>query len=159
MKSWLPFVVLCVFASLTAVTKEGKSARKPNNGTEPFEQVQLCDGTAALGNEGGSTSASALINLFSDPENQKKCELALAFQYSYGNNRGLKLGRHQMFSVMPVQLGKTECELKEGPKLIGKGGKTTTLISVTVKGEVIVDGKPSESQVLIKDCKVTSTGY
>ncbi len=148
MKSWLPLVVLCVFASLNAVTKEEKHIRQPNN--DFFSQVQICEGTEALGNEGQGVGASAMVNVYNDSSGsgQKKCDLGLAYGYEYGNNRGLKLGKQQPFNVFSVNPGKTDCVVKE------ENGQ----ISITVS-KAVRPGSKRTGKILIENCKVTESGY
>ena len=148
MKSWLPLVVLCVFASLTAVTKEEKTARQPSN--DFFAQVQICEGTEALGNEGQGVGVSAMINVYNDPagSGQKKCDLGLAYGYEYGNTRGLKLGKQQPFNVFSVNPGKTECVVKE------ENGQLLVTVAKAVR-----PGSKRAGKVLVENCKVTDLGY
>lgn len=148
MKSWIPLLVLFVFASLNAVTKEEKATRKPNN--DFYAQVQSCEGTEALGNEGQGVGVSAMINVYIDPNgsNQKKCELGLAYGYEYGNSKGLKIGRHQPYNVFAVNPGKTECVVKE------ENGQL--LLTVT---RAVRPGSKRAGKVLVENCKVTDSGY
>lgn len=99
---------------------QAKEERKPSQ-VELFAQVQLCAGTEDLGNEGQGMGASAMINLFNDPNvpnSDVKCELGLAFSYEYGNVKGLKIGGIAPFNVAPVSVGKTECTVtKEGDSM------------------------------------------
>lgn len=149
MKSWLPLIVLCVFGSLTALTKEEKTNRKPT-AVEFFAQVQICEGTEALGNEGQGVGVSAMINVYNDTNGsgQKKCDLGLAYGYEYGNSRGIKLGQHQPFNVFPVSPGKTDCFVKE------ENGQ----ITLTLKKATGPNSK-RPAKVLVENCKVTETGY
>lgn len=147
MKSWLPLIVLCVFASLTAVTKEEKAKRQPNS--EFFAQVQLCEGTTAMGNEGEGMGVSAMINVYSDPvTNQKKCDLGFAYAYEYGNDRGLKIGKHQAYNVTALPMAKTECFVKE------EGGQ----LFLTLKKAVRPNSK-KPAKVLVENCKLTDSGF
>lgn len=147
MKSWLPLIVFCVFASLNAVTKEEKTSRQPSN--EFFAQVQLCEGTEAMGNEGQGMGVSAMINVYNDSAtNQKKCDLGLAYAYEYGHDRGLKIGRHQSYNVTAVPMGKTECFVKE------EGGQ----VLITLKKAVRPNSK-RPAKVLVENCKVTDSGF
>lgn len=144
MKSWMPFIILCIFASLTALTKEGKKLRKPSSSTS-FAQVQICEGTEALGNEGQGVGVSAMINVDYQltASDKKTCTLAFAYSYEYGNDRGATIGRHQPYNIGVVPVGKNDCTLKEE------------------NGEILITVKSlkKEAQVLVKNCKVTTTGF
>lgn len=92
--------------------------RKPDQVDSFTAQVQLCEGTEALGNEGQGMGASAFVNVYSEMNSTAKpaalkCDLAFAFAYEYGNDRGIKLGEISPYNLTPVSTGKTDCQVKQ----------------------------------------------
>lgn len=145
------FIAIASIAFHAEAAKTQKLIRRAPNQVAGFiPQVQMCPGTEALGNEGQGLAVSALLNVYSDvgqdaaPE-AKKCELALAFAYEYGNDRGVKIGNISPFNVNVLSVGKTECVLTEK------------------NGEILMTLKSSKSKkspkLLVENCKLTTSGY
>ena len=144
-------ITIFLFAlSFGAFAKEEKTNRAPSQSAFTG-QVQFCEGTEALGNEGQGMGAGGFINISTDPANSnvKKCDLAMTFAYEYGNDRGLKIGRFQSYSLIPIPTGKTECAVKE------ENGEVT----LTVRKAAPVNSRSKKaSKILIESCKMTIDG-
>ena len=116
-------------------------------------QVQLCDGTEALGSEGQGMAVSAFINYSVEKNYEtnsltKKCELGAVLAFEYGNDRGFKLGKSIPFNVFPVPTGKTICSVIE---------ENAEIFLTLTKAQ----GKNSKaaSKILVNRCKLTTSGF
>ena len=137
------------------VSKVEVSKRKPNQAENFFGQVQLCAGTEALGNEGQGMGASAFINVYPEMNSQVKpapikCDLAFAFAYEYGNDRGIKLGDIEPFNMMSVPVGKTDCLVTQ------ENGEITLRLTKAVNPN---SKSKRPAKVLVENCKVSVKGF
>lgn len=168
MKLWLPLLVLSVLGSLHAFSQNKKTSREPASSPTPMQtsprepnqasssnfygQVQVCMGTEELGNEGQGIGASAFINVYAadlnNPSGPKKCDLAMAFAYEYGNNRGISFGDLRPFNMTSVPTGKTECAITE----------KDDQLSITVK-KVKSPKSKRPAKVLVENCRMTDSGH
>lgn len=149
-------LVLVLSTVFQVQAKEEKASPRAPAQTEPFvAQVQLCEGTAALGNEGQGMGASAFINFYVETDSQtqvsqKKCDLGFAFAYEYGNDRGLKIGKISPYNISSIPTGKTDCTVRE------ENGNILFLVTKAISKNPKVKRSP---KVLIENCRLTTNGF
>ncbi len=153
----MKYLIFALMMSLLLVVsaKESDAKRKPNQMEQFIGQVQFCEGTEALGNEGQGMGASAFINVFSEMNSTVKpvplkCELAFAVAYEYGNDRGFKIGEILPFNLTALPSGKTECQVRQ------ENGETFLQVTKAQSPNAKIKRAP---KVLVEKCKLTINGF
>lgn len=155
MKIFLSALISTFLFQTLVFAKDATAQRKPNQVENFFGQVQVCAGTEALGNEGQGMGASAFINVYPELNSQVKpaplkCDLAMAFGYEYGNDRGIKIGEISPFNMMPMPVGKTDCTVtQDNDEIILKLTKAVNPNSKSKRAP----------KVLVENCKLSANGF